>query len=122
MKDKDRRIQPRHELVWNIHHLKNSGIENIGYLKNFSLSGLLFASKVKFNIGDLIYLKITIPEKLFEDIKEIQLDVPVKIVREDKQNSVYLYNYGAQFDNHASKLQDNIKSFLEYWKKKEMSQ
>lgn len=113
----EKRRNERQNLVWNIYRHIGDTLQHLGYIKNFSISGLLFTSKAEIEVGESFNIKITVPEKLYLEIGQINLEVDVVIIRKEIiDHYIYKCDCGATFKNVSPKDEEMIEKFLEHWK------
>lgn len=116
----EKRKEKRHNVIWNIYGKLNNEMKHIGYLKNLSLTGLLFRSKYFFKSKDKIELRITAPEKLFDKINDIFLSLNSEIIHIVEINhKIYHFEYGAKFIDIDQATIKNLDIFLKFWVEKE---
>ena len=113
---KEKRKHPRLNLVWNIYRDTQGELQHLGHIKNFSHTGVLFASKIKLHKNESFPIKITVPEKLYPYIGVINLELYSKIVRiDDRKESAYHFEYGVIFQDPTNDDKAKIGTFLKYW-------
>jgi hypothetical protein len=117
----EKRKHPRLNLVWNIYRHNDNTLQHLGHIRNFSETGVLFASKLDLKKDDCFLINITVPEKLYPYIGVINLELDSQIVRvRDIKESAYHFEYGVIFQQPSAEDMRKINTFLKYWKGKDI--
>jgi hypothetical protein len=104
----EKRKHPRLNLVWNIYRHNDNTLQHLGHIRNFSETGVLFASKLDLKKDDCFLINITVPEKLYPYIGVINLELDSQIVRvRDIKESAYFstaFSRRHEKNQHFSKI------------------